>query len=179
VRSCHTLPVRQAAHRRPGYPARFHSPDLLEPVRPDHSRRAAILEPSLQAASCSQKRNLRVGDSWVYALPSQETKTISWEPWFVGAWGKICARQTCRYEGQTAAHGQITERKHSVTHFRFSFPSRNLPGLGCSFRLAKNPIGTLDFASPKVDWIFPDLPSSWRINQRHGLSQRSRSQVEC
>jgi CubicO group peptidase (beta-lactamase class C family) len=37
---------------------------------------------------------------------------------------KICARQTCRYEGQTAAHGQITERKPSVTHLRFSFPSR-------------------------------------------------------
>jgi len=39
----------------------------------------------------------------------------------VGAWGKICARQTCRCEGQTAAHGQITERKPSVAQFRFLF----------------------------------------------------------
>jgi hypothetical protein len=67
VRSCHTLPVRQAAHRRPGYPARFHSPESFEPVRPDHSRRAAVVEPSLQAASCRQMRNLRVGDLRIYA----------------------------------------------------------------------------------------------------------------
>lgn len=39
----------------------------------------------------------------------------------VGAWGKNCARQTCRYEGQSAAHGQITERKPSVPRFRFYF----------------------------------------------------------
>jgi hypothetical protein len=36
---------------------------------------------------------------------------------------KICARQTCPYEGQTAAHFQITERKPSVAHLRFSFIS--------------------------------------------------------
>jgi hypothetical protein len=36
-----------------------------------------------------------------------------------GVRGKICARQTCRYEGQTAAHGQITERKPSVARMRF------------------------------------------------------------
>src|ERR1700679_3561848 len=40
-----------------------------------------------------------------------------------GVRGKICARQTCRYEGQTAAHGQITERKPSVAQMRFSFIS--------------------------------------------------------
>lgn len=44
--------------------------------------------------------------------------------------GEFCARQTCRYEGQTAAHGQITERKPSVAHLRFSFLSheRGVPG---------------------------------------------------
>ena len=34
--------------------------------------------------------------------------------------GEICARQTCRRKGQTAAHGQITERRYSVPRFRFS-----------------------------------------------------------
>ena len=34
--------------------------------------------------------------------------------------GEICARQTCLFEGQSAAHGQITERNFSVARFRFS-----------------------------------------------------------
>jgi hypothetical protein len=54
-----------------------------------------------------------------------------WETYGYTLWGlgEICARQTCRNERQTAAHGQITERKPSVAHFRFSFHS-HLSGYG-------------------------------------------------
>src|ERR1035437_7761312 len=45
----------------------------------------------------------RVGDSSGYA---------------VGAWGNLCKAELPS-EGQTAAHGQITERKPSVSRFRF------------------------------------------------------------
>ena len=92
VRSCHTLPVRQAAHRRPGYPARSF-PGFIRDSAPRPFKAGCGTRTLASGCVSRQKRNLRVGDSWVYA---------------VGAWGKICARQTCRYKGQTAAHGQIT-----------------------------------------------------------------------
>jgi hypothetical protein len=47
--------------------------------------------------------------------------------------GGICARQRCLLEGQTAAHGQITERRYSVARIRFSFGLERLASRPPSF----------------------------------------------
>ena len=104
ARSCHTLLVCQSAHCRMA--TRFH---IFPGVTRGHPFRQSIQggrDARTVAADHlhSPLQTPRVGDLWVCA---------------VGAWGNLC-QANLPYEGQTAAHGQITERKSSVARFRFS-----------------------------------------------------------
>jgi hypothetical protein len=83
------------------------------------------------------RRNLRVGDLRTYA---------------VGAWGKICARQTCRYEGQNAAHGQITERNTSVAQARILFLLHEGGRAGDS-RNRRSSISSRPYRAESVPWV--------------------------
>jgi len=55
-------------------------------------------------------------------LPRRETHGYC----AVGAWGNLC-QANLPYEGQTAAHGQITERNYSVAQIRFFLAGDSLP----------------------------------------------------
>ena len=94
ARSCHTLLVRQAARCRLAPRSRF------------HPRLSCVI---LFKGCCAALDQSKV-----------QCGVTGWETqcgYAVGAWGNLCqANLPCR--GQTAAHGQITERKYSVAQSR-------------------------------------------------------------
>ena len=114
ARSCHTLLSTPVGTLPKGNPAPLISRFIRAPVAPVHSRRLQSSNPRGRPSSQSNAKS-----------PGGRLMGIRCR-----GLGEFCARQTCRYEGQTAAHGQITERKPSVAHLRFSFLSheRGVPG---------------------------------------------------
>ena len=120
ARSCHTLLVRHPAHCRRAHPApgaivtRLHSPVAS-------IQGAQTIQGGQQQSNLSRRQILSFAATSPGGRLMGLRSTVQNLGRHVGAWGKICARQTCRCEGQTAAHGQITERKPSVAQFRFLF----------------------------------------------------------
>src|ERR1700691_4224697 len=99
VRSCHTLLVCQAAQCRPATRS-YSIPGNIRTNAPNPFK--AGCDARTLTLDQDDKSNAKSPGGRLMGIRSR------------GLGEKICARQTCRYEGQTAAHFQITERNTSL-----------------------------------------------------------------